>query len=44
MRLSTDTTLDIFRYCTWSNFIDISLQHPLALDKPIFLNRASNHD
>jgi hypothetical protein len=44
LRLSRDTALDIFRYCAWSNLIDVSLQHPLALDKPIILTRISNND
>lgn len=44
LRLSSDTALDIFRYCAWSNLIDISLQHPLALDKPLVLARSTNHD
>lgn len=43
MRITADQALDIFRYCTWFNLIEISLEHSLALDKPIIL-KSSNYD
>ena len=43
MRVSSDLALDTFRYCAWSDQIKISLEHSLALDKPIVL-RSNDHD
>ncbi len=43
MLINTDLALDMFRYCAWFNHIQISLEHSLALDKPIILRR-TNYD
>lgn len=43
MRITADLALDIFRYSAWSDQIDISFEHSLALDKPIVL-RSIGHD
>ena len=39
LRLPNSQVLDMFRYCAWSGQIDISLGHPLALNRPLFLNQ-----
>lgn len=44
LRLADDLAQDIFRYCAWFNLIDVSLKHPLSLDKPLVLSRRIIHD
>jgi hypothetical protein len=39
LRITTELTLDRFRFCAWSDQIQISLEHPIGLDKPIILKR-----
>lgn len=34
---------DMFRYCAWSNRIQLSLLHPLALDAPVVLQTVPIH-
>lgn len=41
--ISENLALDTFRYCAWTNQIDICLEHSIALNKPIVL-RSNNHD
>lgn len=43
LRITADLALDTFRFCAWYDEIEISLEHSLALDKPIVL-RSINHD
>lgn len=43
LRITTELTLDTFRFCAWADQIQISLEHPIALDKPIVL-RNNNLD
>jgi len=37
LRLPPTQTLDTFRYCVWSNEIEISFSHSVALNKPLVL-------
>lgn len=37
LRLPPGQALDTFRYCAWSNEIEISYSHPIALNKPLVL-------
>lgn len=43
LRLSDDIAGDTFRYCAWSSRIDVSLKHPLALNRPLILRRFDGH-
>lgn len=37
--LKEEKATDIFRYCAWYNLIPVSLKHPLALNRPLTLDR-----
>jgi hypothetical protein len=43
LRLPVDLAQDMFRYCAWTDCIAVSLEHPLALNMPLVLRRASGH-
>lgn len=38
MRLSRDDATDMFRFCGWAKYIDVSVVHPMVLNAPLFLN------
>lgn len=44
LRLSEAVAQDLFRYCAWSNQLQISLKPVLALDRPLILRTQRNHD
>lgn len=43
LRLSEQTAQSTFQYCAWRNAIQVSLQHPLLLNKPLVLLPSHEH-
>jgi hypothetical protein len=39
LRLASETALDLFRYCAWSRRIPVSLEHRIAKNCPVTLQR-----
>lgn len=43
LRQPTTVMQDVFRYCAWTNRIQPSLEHPLALNAPVVLRTETVH-
>lgn len=43
LHLSNTDAQNIFRYCAWTDRINVSLKHPLSLDRPLVLHQTNGH-